>query len=58
MEIKALLIPNKTKRSKRKLSILKRKGIASFTGGHYMKEKEFFGLYNIYWIRIFYFVRL
>ena len=43
-EIKALLIPNEIKKSKRKLGILKGKATFSFVGGHNTTEEEFFGL--------------
>ena len=42
-EIKALLVPNKTKKQKRKLGLLKHNGAVTFIGGHNTTEKEFFG---------------
>ncbi len=43
-EIKALLVPNETKKTKRKLGILKGKASFKFIGGHNTTEEEFFGL--------------
>jgi antitoxin (DNA-binding transcriptional repressor) of toxin-antitoxin stability system len=42
-EIKALLVPHKPKKQKRKLGLFKHKGSAKFIGGHNTTEKEFFG---------------
>lgn len=43
-EIKALLVPNEFKKSKRKLGILEGKASFAFVGGHNTKPQEFFGL--------------
>ncbi|MEP7144738.1 MAG: hypothetical protein ABI707_17780 [Ferruginibacter sp.] len=43
-EIKALLVPNEIKKTKRKLGILEGKATYAFVGGHNTSEKEFFGL--------------
>ncbi len=42
-EIKAMLIPNDIKQTKRKLGILKGKATFKFIGGHNTTEEEFFG---------------
>jgi antitoxin (DNA-binding transcriptional repressor) of toxin-antitoxin stability system len=42
-EIKAMLVPHKPKKQKRKLGLLKRNGTVTFTGGHNTTEKEFLG---------------
>ena len=41
-EIKALLVPNKIKKGKRKLGILKGKATYAFVDGHNTTEEEFF----------------